>query len=214
MKINHSTSNSFKGLYIIKGTGREVNTVISKINKKCSNKNTACKIGDKIEKTSESNNTIKDFKKCYTEKLTGIYGDKQPIAHVLIATNDDIKIIENYYSKLLGISLDTNMEEMDEVHLTIFKNRVNKFFKTNLNNFVEYQKAQKKCIEHGDASSLASFTIKQVVQAKKKLAEILSLGQIKDDVKTLRANEVLEAINNNSFDFNTGIITNKKPDSV
>lgn len=204
MKINHSTSNSFKGLYIIKGTGREVSEAMAKISKKNHNN---------VLKEVLKENTHSDLKGCYTEMLTGIFGKKQPLTQTLVATNDDVQIIDNYYSKLFGIDLNTNIEDLDEVHATIFRNRVDKFFKKNLENFVEYHQAQKKCTEHGDASSLSSFILKQAVQAKKKLIEILTPYGIKESsIKTLNATNVLEAIENETFDYVNGIITEKNTD--
>ena len=97
-----------------------------------------------INKKSQNNaskeilkeNIHNGLKNCYTEMLTGIFGKKQPLTQALVATNDDIQIINNYYSKLFGIDLNTNIEDLDEVHATIFRNRVDKFFKKNLENFV------------------------------------------------------------------------------
>lgn len=204
MKINYSTSNSFKGLYIIKGTGREVSEAMAKISKKSQNN---------VSKEVLKEKTHLDLKGCYTEMLTGIFGKKQPLAQILVATNDDVQIIENYYSKLFGIDLNTNIDELDEVHATIFRNRVEKFFKKNLENFVEYNQAQKKCTEQGDASSLSSFIVKQAVQAKKKLTELLTpYGINESNIKTLNATNVLEAIENESFDYVNGNIAKKNTD--
>ena len=132
-----------------------------------------------------------------------MFGKNQPLVEMLFVTGEHCSIISDYYKKKLCIPKEN---EMDVTHLTIFNNRLQKFLKENTENYKEYNYANKQFLEEGNAGPLTSFILKRAVIAKKKLAEILSLGQIKEDVKTLRANEVLEAINNNSFDFNTGEI--------
>lgn len=204
MKIQPSTQNNFKGAYIVKGNSRQISQVLGEICQRSFSPNainSLLKTTDSV-KLNRAIEPLKDFS-CIAEPLTGLFGKNQPLVEILFVTGEDCSIISDYYKKKLSIP---NEGKMDDVHLTIFNNRLQKFLKENTENYKEYNCANKQFLEEGNAGPLTSFILKRAVIAKKKLAEILSLGQIKDDVKTLRANEVLEAINNKSFDFNTGNI--------
>ena len=197
MKINSTTTNSFKGLYIVKGNGRDIAKVISNIHKNAI----------PSETVKESGAKLKPLKGYTIDLLTGLYGEKQPLAQILIATENDVQLVDNYYIKLFGKSPKEDSEELDDVHLTIFQNRIDKFFKKNLENLVEYNRAQEKFIDKGDASSLSSFILKQAIQAKKKLVEILAPYSLKgEDLPTLRAENVLNAMENDSFDYVNGSV--------
>ena len=204
MRIHHSTQNNFKGAYIVKGNSRQISQVLGEICQRSSSPEALCPLL-KIDSSAKLDKTIEPLKNfsCIAEFLTGCFGQKQPLVETLFLTGSDCELISKYYKNKLRIP-DENQK--DEIHLTIFNNRLQKFLKENTENYKEYSNANKKFLEEGDSAPLTNFVIKRAVEAKKKLAEIMSLSQIKDEVKTLRAEEVLEAINNKTFDFNTGNI--------
>ncbi len=211
MKVNNLTSNSFRGLYIVKGSGKEVTEVVTKICKKTSNpsiRNFVQFIESNQGLKGEAEKTIDNFKNCNIDILTGVYSAKQPLVQALVATNDDVAILENYYSNLYGVNAGTNFDELDEVHMTIFKNRVAKILKKNAEKFVEYDEAYKKFLNTGEAYSLSNFILKQAINAKKKLAEILSPFNIKEEnLSSLNASKVLQAIKADGFDYINGKFT-------
>ena len=204
MRINHSTQNSFKGMYIVKGNGRQVSKVVREVCSRTSDPtqmNFLLKMGD-VTRLDNKIEPLKNFT-CTAEMLTGFFSEKQPVVEVLFMTNEHSGLIADYYKRKLGI-LDE--KEMDDVHITIFNNRLQKFLKENTDNFKEYSSAMKKCLEEGDSAQLAKFIVKRAVEAKKKLAEITTLAQIDTEINVLRAENVLKAIENNSFEFNNGEI--------
>ena len=139
--------------------------------------------------------------------LTGLYGDRQPLVQMLVATNEDSKIVEDYYHRLFALSAIEEEENPDEEHLAIVKNRIDKFFKKNAEKFIEYNQAQRKFMEKGDASFLSNFIVKRAIEAKNKLVEFLvPYNKKESDIPVLHANDVIMAIEKDSFDYINGCV--------
>ncbi|MBE7711244.1 MAG: hypothetical protein E7Z92_03790 [Cyanobacteria bacterium SIG31] len=203
MQVNNSINPSFKGLYIIKGTGKKVARATSLICEKCSDpvmqeilREQAKIVGVKYN----PQNIIPNFLGVTYHALTGYFDEKQPLVKNIIATNEHTPIVDEYQIKEGNFQFLNDIEDFNEAELEMMKNCfINELHKFQ-RDLYNYETAQKECFEKGNSSLLTKFIINKAIEAKKILNKMLIPHKINPaEIKTLDADTVLDAIYQDKF---------------
>lgn len=208
MQVNNNIQPSFKSLYIIQGTANKVDKASTLIRRACNNIDVhhalafEHEIAGKIYEYPET--VIGKFTDCAYYYLTNVYDQLQPFVQNLIGTNEDAKIISEYLSD--GIPEEEEYTEADYENL---KNMVADTIKKQEANQKEYDSAKEQCYA-GNSAPLAKIVVNNRIEAKKRLAEILApYGILPEEVHSISADKVIEAIENDQFLYTKGHIVDE-----
>ena len=206
--INNTTNPNFKGIYIIKGTGRKVAQATSLICERCSNPS----IQSYIENSAKSQGKkyippkfISDFTDVCFKYLTGYFHETQPLVESLIATNEHTEIIDEYYTNVHDLGFldgqnELNEELTEQIKKILAKESIN--YNIDLSDF-EY--SREECLNNANPKPLTDFILKKAIEAKNTLDKMLKPFFIsKEEIRILNADNVINAIANNMFNFIEG----------
>lgn len=207
MQINNSTSPNFKGIYIIKGPAYKVEKASDMIRRACNN--TAVHELLALEanlsgKTYEApKQVLRYFTDCLYCYLTNVYDTLQPLVQNLIATNEDTEIISEYLGKSFEDSETGEILNAEEAQALLYE-----IIEKQEEGMDKYESAKEACYR-GDSSALADIVVKSQIDAKNNLKEALAPYEIPtSEVPVINAENIIEAINEERFDYINGHIYN------
>ena len=212
--INNNQT-TFQGMYIIKGKAKNVQKAAESIYNHC---------GSEINRAY---NQMKNINVSYFPhleevkvlNLTDIYDENQPMVHTLIATNEHSKNIDNWRRTMIPPMRDKLKEKLEE--MTVEKTPFGLIISGDIRCIAEeiqkriqqfnekmgpYHKAQ-EASKRGNNDLMYDFIIDRMMEVKQKLQEIRDLATVPyDDPKTIKAKDILKAIEEQKFNFITGEI--------
>lgn len=213
-RINNNQP-AFKGMYIIKGKAKNVKNAAELIYNKC---------GSELNRTYDrmKHNNVSYFPildEVRVLNLTDMYDENQPMAHVLIATNEHTPNIDNWRKTMTPPMRDKLKEKLEE--LTIERTPfgviisgdiygIAQEIQTRIRQFQEkaalYIEA-KEAAKRGNDDLMCDFLIDSMMKMKQRLQEIRNLATVPyDNPEIIKATEVLKAIKEEKFNFITGEI--------
>jgi len=207
MQVNNSTSPNFKGIYIVKGTARNVERASDMIRRACNSTAVHELLAFEANlsgKTYEApKQVLRDFTDCLYCYLTNVYDTLQPLVQNLIATNEDTEIISEYLGKSFEDSETGEILNAEEVQALLYET-----IEKQEEGMDKYESAKEACYR-GDSSALADIVVKSQIEAKNNLKEALAPYEIPtSEVPVLNAENIIEAIDEERFDYINGHIYN------
>lgn len=207
MQVNSISQQSFRGLYIIKGTGRDVSKATYEICRRSSSPIMQRFLQDQAAQEGlvyKAKDLISELGSITYHSLTGYYGESQPLVQNIIATNNDCNIVDNFCEKFYSLEFLNEIDAFDSKSIkTLAQTLINIQEKEN-RDMARYEFANLKCNE-GNPTPLTDFILEKAIQAKKTLANMLApYGKKEKDIEFLEARTVLNALEQDMFDCVNG----------
>ena len=211
---------SFQGMYILKGKAKTVDRVSQLISERCFDEIRVIHNRIRNQLTGEQiPEYVREFTDYNTLNLVPIYSENQPMVHKLIATNEHVPNICNWYEIMNPYEKDQLLVKIEEVRVIQTPNGTR--VEGDIGGIIKglqakIQKIQQKmapyleaerAAQNGNMDKLSDFLIDSMQQIKQRLQEVRDLATVPyDEPKVLKAKEVINAIKENRFDFVTGEI--------
>ena len=210
---------SFQGMYVLKGKAKTVRIAKEMIIDRCGGcfqigrENMAKILGKEVQKPYVGFNDIE------TLNLVPIYSDSQSLVHQLVATNEHVPNVVNWYKTMLSGEKDPLVKKIEQVK--VFKTPNGTIVEGDIGGIIKglqakmkmvsekiapYQEAE-RAAQNGNMDKMSDFLIDAMQQVKQRLQEVRDLATVPySEPKVLKAKEVIDAIKNGRFDFITGEI--------
>lgn len=211
---------SFQGMYILKGKAKTVDRASQLISERCFDEIRVIHNRIRNQLTGEGiPEYVREFTDYNTLNLVPIYSENQPMVHKLIATNEHVPNICNWYEIMNPYEKDQLLVKMEEVRVIQTPNGTR--VEGDIGGIIKglqakIQKIQQKmapyleaerAAQNGNMDKLSDFLIDCMQQIKQRLQEVRDLATVPyDEPKVLKAKEVINAIKENRFNFVTGEI--------
>lgn len=186
----NSISPSFRALYMVEGTGREVINYGDDIK-------TQYELSNSLPDCIEMDDYIKDFDLLY---LTGLYGEEQSYAKLLVATNEDCDAISNWDDKYVKPYKVSDIVDPDKGinwgKLGELLQYASQKYEEHANAVAEYEYSLR------DDNALLDFIAKNNTKASELLQQIKEFTS--KTIQTFKFKDVMEAIKEGRFNIATG----------